>query len=557
MAAAASASPCAAEPLRAVAASVIESAPQNQADEKADDWRILRTLTYYRLLLAALITLGARGHIPYFFDRVDPSLFPLMALGYTAGALMLLPVVLLRRPGLGAQTQLHFIADALGICCLVYAANGVSSGLGVLLLTPAVGCSSLLGVRLAMLQAAIGTLFIFGEELLRQSHAGFSPAEMSGAGLLGLMLFGTTAAASAVAQRARRSEALAARVGSDLASLSQLNESIVAGMQTGVVVLDHQRNIRLLNGAARQLLGAAPDSEGTTLDERYPELRRALEGWELNPGRDPEPLTLWASGVEVLPRFTRLGPADTASQVLVLLEDAAHMREQAQQMKLAALGRLSASIAHEIRNPLSAIHHAGQLLAESPRQDQEDSRLLNVILRHSGRIDKIVEDVLNLSRREAAMPSTFALRPFLERTLALYREDARRQSGHIEFGEVEDDLKVRFDPNQLQRILHNLWDNSFAHGVRPAAVGPAEAVKVQLSAGRRDPREPAWLDIADNGRGIPAGLRDKVFEPFFTTAHSGTGLGLYLSRELCEYNQARLLLMPSEQGVRFRIYFAS
>jgi len=293
-------------------------------------------------------------------------------------------------------------------------------------------------------------------------------------------------------------------------------------------------------------------AEGSSLAEQVPELAAALHTWQQQPGREPGPVSLWASTAEVAPRFMSLG-GGPAKQVLILLDDALRLREQAQQMKLAALGRLSASIAHEIRNPLSAIHHAGQLLAESPHQNQEDRRLLDMIQRHSTRIDKIVNDVLNLSRRDAATPSSIAVRGFLERTVAIYREGHPNRACHIDLEGVEPDLTVRFDPNHLQQILLNLWDNSFEHG---AARG-GEAVHITLGSGRQAALGQSYLDVADNGGGIAGELRERVFEPFFTTAHKGTGLGLYLARELCEYNQARLLLLQSEQGVRFRLIFAA
>jgi two-component system sensor histidine kinase PilS (NtrC family) len=261
-------------------------------------------------------------------------------------------------------------------------------------------------------------------------------------------------------------------------------------------------------------------------------------------------VALGAGTAEVTPRFMPLGDS---AQVLILLDDAVRLREQAQQMKLAALGRLSASIAHEIRNPLSAIHHAGQLLAESPRQDAEERRLLDMIQRHTSRIDKIVNDVLRLSRRDAAMPSDIALRPFLERTVAVYREGHPGRACSIDLEGVGADVQVRFDPSHLQQILLNLWDNSFEHGVR----GAAESVRIVLGSGRQGPLGQVYLDVADNGSGIAPELRDRVFEPFFTTAHRGTGLGLYLAREMCEYNQARLLLLPGEQGVHLRLLFAA
>lgn len=520
-------------------------------DVTPEDWRLLRTLSWYRLLLVAgLAVLCLKGYGPFLFERIDRLVFLRATLGYGAAAVMLALAVRYRRPGLVTQSLLHFFVDASGICLLVYLAHGLASGLGVLLLTPAVGCSSVLGTRMALLLASIGTLFVFGEEIFRLSETDQPLSNMSGAGLLGLILFGTTIAASTVAQRARRSEALAARVGSDLAKLSQLNERIVDSMATGVLVVDSGQRVRLFNAAAQRLLGGAPQETGHGLAGLAPELSAALMAWQRNPGRESEPVALGAGTAEVAPRFMPLGDS---AQVLILLDDAVRLREQAQQMKLAALGRLSASIAHEIRNPLSAIHHAGQLLAESPHQDAEERRLLDMIQRHTSRIDKIVNDVLRLSRRDAAMPSDIALRSFLERTVAVYREGHPGRACGIDLEGVGGDVQVRFDPSHLQQILLNLWDNSFEHGVR----GAAESVRIVLASGRQGPLGQVYLDVADNGSGIAPELRERVFEPFFTTAHRGTGLGLYLAREMCEYNQARLLLLPGEQGVHLRLLFAA
>lgn len=527
----------------------------NVEEVTPEDWRLLRTLSYYRLLLVVgLAILCAKGYGPFMFERIDRIAFYQATLGYGIAALLLLPAVWYRKPGLVTQSLLHFFVDGAGICLLVYNAHGLASGLGVLLLTPAVGCSSVLGTRMALLLASIGTLFVFGEEIFRLSESDLPLSNMSGAGLLGLILFGTTIAASTVAQRARRSEALAAQVGSDFASLSQLNDRIIDNMGTGVLVVDADQRVRLLNAAAQRLLGTGPLAEGSSLAEQLPELAAALQSWQRHPGREAAPVALWSSAAEVAPRFMSLG-GGPAAQVLILLDDAVRLREQAQQMKLAALGRLSASIAHEIRNPLSAIHHAGQLLAESPRQNPEERRLLDMIQRHTTRIDKIVSDVLNLSRREAATPSTITLRAFLERTVAIYREGHPKRACHIDLDGVAADLTVRFDPNHLQQILLNLWDNSFEHGAAGAGGRGREAVRITLSSGHQAALGHSFLDVADNGGGIAAEMRDRVFEPFFTTAHKGTGLGLYLAREMCEYNQARLLLLHSEPGVCFRLIF--
>lgn len=524
---------------------------ERDLDHEPEDWRILQTLAVYRLLLLALLGgLYALQLVPHFFGRADPARFLSVVAVYSLPTLVLLAGALTRQPGLRTQAHFSFAIDTLAIVALMHSAQGVSSGLGVLLITPAVGCSLVLPLRLGLLHAALGTFAVFGAEIWRQSLNDFNGTDTTSTGLIGLMLFATSLGAGAVAQRARNSEALAARFGSDLASLARLNERIVESMDTPVLIIDEERRLRVQNAAGRRLLSTQA-LDGRPLATSLPSLSAAMDRWQAAPGLDPEPVVLTPGGPELLPRFTRLGHAAWAP-VLVLLDDAARVREQAQQMKLAALGRLSAGIAHEIRNPLSAIRHAGQLLAESAALPAEDQRLLAMIQRHTTRIDKIVEDVLRLSRRDIAAPETLALRPFLERCIAIYVEGCPGRRCALRVEAIPDTLNVRFDPNQLQQVLHNLWQNSFEHG---AADG--RPVTVRLAAGRLDPARRPYLDIADDGDGIPAAAREQLFEPFFTTAPRGTGLGLYLSREICEYNQARLTHLPTERGTAFRIVFSS
>ncbi|HUP90818.1 MAG TPA: ATP-binding protein [Solimonas sp.] len=527
--------------------------PAIQAGSRADDWRLLAALGIYRLLLAVLlIALLQSGYAQQFIERMRPQLFQGVCLGYAVAAVALLLLVVYRTPRIALQAHIHFGVDVAAVTLLVYSSSGVSNGLGMLLLTPAVGCSLILTPRMALLQAATATLAMFGEETIRQlRYYQLDPSDYTQTGILGLMFFATGIAANAVAQRARKSEALAERVGSEFADLSQLNQSIVESMQTGVIVVDAQHQVRMVNAAAKRLLGVRGSVTERKLSAVLPQLSEALEDW-LDGQADPRPFSEHAGSPEVLPRFTRLGWS-LAAPTLILLDDAAVLREHAQQMKLAALGRLSAGIAHEIRNPLSAITHAGQLIAESPEVHGENQRLLGMIQRHAGRIDKIVKDVMELTRRDAAQRTHIGLKEWLLRTCALYQEAYANAPRPIELLDIPPELQVRFDPNHLQQVLFNLWDNCFEHGTRPGG-----GLVVLVHAGRmEDGGGQPYLDVSDNGPGIPADLLDKIFEPFFTTSSAGTGLGLYLSRELCEYNQARLVHLPQPQGACFRIVFVA
>lgn len=531
-------------------------APGAQADTAAgrggDDWRVLAILGPYRLLLVAVLFFLFRFNLaPDYFHDVSSRLFIFSCFTYAGLALALQFLALNQRFSLSAQALLHFAVDLTALGLLVYTTGGVGGGLGILLVPPLVGCSLVLTPRIGLLFAAAATLTIFGEEIFRQLHGRqLDSGDFSQAGLLGLMFFATSLTAAMVGLRARRSEAVAARAGSEVINLTRLNENVIEAMQSGVLVVDAESRIRTANAAAQRLT-AGKAVVDALLDQRLPELHDALLQWR--GGAAPAPIhTIAGSGTrELLPRFTRLGWSEQAP-VLIMLEDAAVLRAQAQQMKLAALGRLSANIAHEIRNPLSAIVQAGQLLAEQPDFAAEDRRLLDMIQRHTTRIDQIVRSVMEISRREPAARERLALRDSLLRSASLYHESHAQALRPIELIEVPAGLQLMFAPAQLQQVLFNLWDNSFDHGGRDG-----RAITVLLQAGVEAASGLPYLDVSDNGAGLPQDLFDRIFEPFFTTHHQGTGLGLYLSRELCEYNQAQLRCLPRESGACFRIVFSS
>ncbi|MEQ1439632.1 ATP-binding protein [Fontimonas sp. SYSU GA230001] len=515
---------------------------------RTEDWRILAVLGPYRLLLVTtLLTLYRAGLAPAIFEQLRQPMFYYGCLAYALIALVLLLLGVYRTPSLRIQAHLHLGADVLMIGALVLGTGGVSSGLGILLIPPVVGSSLVLRPRLAAVHAAVATLAMLGAEAANQLAARApDTGEYTQAGLLGLMFFVSSLVANAAAQRARRSEAVAARVGSEFMSLSRLSENVIEAMHTGVLVVDADGRIRTANTAARRLLGSelAP---GTPTTKVAPELHGLVRAWHAANHDPATSLQITGSGREVSVRLTRLGWGERAP-VLVMLEDTAQLREQAQRIKLAALGRLSAGIAHEIRNPLSAITQAGQLLAESTQMQGENGRLLAMIQRHAGRIERIVSDVLDLSRRDPSRQQTLSLRQWLAQAVAFYHESHPRESRPIELTDVPAGLRIRFDPEHLRQVLFNLWDNSFESGARSD-----RAVRVSLRAAPTREGDAVQIDVADDGPGIPGELQERIFEPFFTTNANGTGLGLFLCRELCEYNQARLSHVPTARGAMFRI----
>ena len=509
----------------------------------ASDWRVLRVLTGYRWILAVTLLAGYyTGVAKQLVEVMAPAPFLLATMFSAITALLATVTLELRRPGLAGQTAMQVGCDILLVGVLVYASGGVVGGLGVLMMVPCVTASLLVNRRAAAFTAALATVTLLVQEAyigitLRPDQDLVSGA-MTAAGLLGLLLFVVSLTANALAVRARRGEALARQVGGDLKSMARLNETIVQRMRAGVIVLAADETVQTSNPAAQHLLKFAPTVHGQPLAVCSAALAVRMAAWRGDPGADVPPMES-PDGRSIIPQFVRLGWA-TRQPVLIMLEDATAMVEQAQQMKLAALGRLSASIAHEIRNPLAAITSAGQLLSESPTLPADDQDLTRIIREHGKRIDSIVRDVLSLGGSHASQAEPIRLRTWLETVITQYFEAIGDSGVEIELCGIADDLVAEFDPMHLRRVLTNLWDNSRQHG---QTAGPC---RITLHAHRNDQR--IVLDSIDDGAGVHETAADKLFEPFYTSHRGGTGLGLFIARDLCASNGAQLHLVT--EGTR-------
>lgn len=528
--------------------------PLHQDDEASRrlTWRPLGLLNTYRLILAALLAFAALAQLelPPLGEH-SPALFIASSVVYLLLALLFVVTINTRTPGFRTQLYMQLLADIACVILLTYASGGIRSGLGTLLIVSLAGGSMLMGGRMAVLYAAICTLAVLGEEGYVWASSATRDANFTHAGFLGATYFLTALLAYGLARRARESEALAAQRGVDLANMQQLTEYVIQRMQTGVIVIDAEQRVRLINESAWHLLGFPVNPTRQTLATISPELAQHLAQWQRRPDGEPQLVRPNASGPELLPRFARLGHSER-SGTLIFLEDTAALAQQAQQMKLASLGRLTASIAHEIRNPLGAISHAGQLLAESPQLTVADLRLTEIIRDHSRRMNAIVENVLQLSRRQRARPQELELKPWLESFINDFCLTQNIAAEHIRIDIVPPDTVVRMDPQQLHQILWNLCHNGVRYSLAHSGA-PRLTLRGGISAESPNP----FVDVIDAGPGVAPEAVDHLFEPFFTTERTGTGLGLYISRELCESNQARLHYQPVNGGGScFRITFA-
>ncbi|WP_043739685.1 sensor histidine kinase [Thioalkalivibrio nitratireducens] len=533
------------------AATTTDSALKTPVDTPHSLWLI----GLYRLFVASfLLWLGtiAPGD-PGFVPASTPG-FQFVAAGYLAFAMVL--AVLARESAQAPAPLLEYqviggaLGDILAISLVLLTAGGVETGLGLLLIPAVAATAAMTSGRISLFVAALATLMLLITELVIGPKLAwaFTPAPTQ-TGLLGATLFVAVIMVWRLARRAGISEDQLARQEEDLASLAELNAQIVARMGAGVIAVERNGRIRSINEAARRLL---PPRAGRTLQELSPRLADALRQWQ----REPRlPLSVQFPGdAEQTELEVRLAPLGFAGEqgTLLILEDATEIKRKAHASKLQSLGKLTASIAHEIRNPLGAISHSAQLLAESPQLTVSDKRLLEIIQNQSARVDQVIRNVLSLSRGRPAERGRLVLLERLERFAEEFcgALQLRRDALHIRV--TPPDAEVLFDPLQLNQVLWNLCHNARVHGGHDnPGQGP-----IVLRGGAGQISRAATLDVIDAGPGIlPAQLED-LFEPFRSHAPGGTGLGLYISRLLCENNGAALEYVQHPQGGCFRILFA-
>jgi two-component system sensor histidine kinase PilS (NtrC family) len=514
-------------------------------------WRVLAVLNLYRVLVPlALLGLyslgGARGFAVY-----SRQLFFGAAVFYFCFGLVSVFFVRQRLASAQVQTILQASVDMFVLVLLLHTCGGVASGLGVLFLVPVGALAFLLPPRSALFLAAVAAIAILADTIWQQLGGTTDINSYATAGLLGAVLFVTAGGASFAAGRMRESEALVRQRDVDLANLAELSQYIVQHLRESILVVDAADKIRLINESAAEILGDNHAVPGALVGEVSPRLLYSLSTWRQREIDENSPSSFVAAdGARVIqPHFAPLGaePGPT----LIFLEDTSVMAERVQQSKLAALGRLSASIAHEIRNPVGAMSHAGQLLSESPQIGPDERRLTDIIQSNSERVSTIINNVLQLSKREATKTTRLLLGDWLEDFLEEFCATMQVREAQIGVHEDEDDLEVRIDPSHLHQVVWNLCDNAMKYGEA------RDGIIVEINIGRLNPSSRPFLEVLNHGQRIEPRLVDRIFEPFFTGRKGGTGLGLFIARELCQLNRAILLYEPrSGDGSIFRIVFS-
>lgn len=518
------------------------------------DPRLIRVYGLYRLLLAALLLLLANVEFASDIFRGRSGYFGITLQLYLALTLLSYGHLMYKR-WRASSTRFFIILllDAGFISLLSFLGTGSSIGLSNLFLVIVSAAGISLSGIYSLAVAAVVTILVLVEALASSVIYKIPDSEIVSAGLFGILLFLTAAFFYVISRRLRDAEAQVAAETQRAKQFQELNARIIDRMHTGIIVLDQSMMITLCNDSAARMFGT--NSEGMKPQSGvhlnyFPELYQQYQLWRRIKQRKLPVIHSATTGIPLNISFAPLH--DEQGNLLMFVEDARQIAQYAQQLKTASLGRLSSSIAHEIRNPLAAISHASQLLAQASGLNAEDQHLIDVIQRHTVRVNNLVVDTMSLAQQRTPDFKRVDLEASCRETIEEFLHGEPEANVELENLSGGQQIIVPFDKGHLQQIVTNLLGNA-THYSNEAGHGKSARITIDISPDNDIP----VLEVFDNGPGVSWEILDSLFEPFFTTRRDGTGLGLYISRELCEINHATLSYIDGEEGNHlFRVVFS-
>lgn len=522
----------------------------------ADLWSPLQLYSIYRLILAGIVlVMGITQYSQTAIEPLEAHIYSISSNSYLVFSVFCIFTTHFRKPGFSVQLFSQSILDIAFLLAIIYANGGLNSGLAILILLPVILPSILQPGKFSLFLSAFAVIALLGVETLLQMNIHNKSFEIFHIGILSVFLVTISWLAGSWFEQASKTAELAKRRGIDLANLSQLNQSILDQLQTGIIVLDLSARIKHLNPTAWDMLGRPDDWRDHTLAEFAPELNAHLKFWlkKISPKVVSYDIKHWKT-TEFTMRLSQLGVRNQGV-VLMYLDDTRIQREKQQDVKMASLGQLTANIAHEIRNPLGAISHAAQLLSESPSLEKADERMIQIIQANSKRMNGTIESVLNLSRKSNPNRENIQLKTWLTDFINDFIAQSSLNKGQISLFLDVPKAYIQFDPTHLHQVMWNLCRNAEKY-----AKENVTDLHIDIQGNHPRHTRDIMLSIIDNGKGVPTKNIERLFEPFFTTStkgDEGTGLGLFMARELCLSNGASLeyVKLPSG-GSCFRMVFS-
>lgn len=546
-------------------------------------WRTLQTFSVTRIVIVMvlLVYLGFNAIKDAGTEKFIADWHYFFAYLMLAAGFALLSIYIRKR--FMMQLLAQVLVDIVAISLLYVAAGGASSGLAILYLFPLAGGAILTPLVPALFFVSLVTLVLLAESGYQLLQA--VDGSLSRAGLYGAAFFASIYVINRLAAKLIKQEDLAAQRGRELHMQQAINRLVIADMGDAILVVGLNTEIFASNPAAQRMLGLsvgygqlqyrlvdipslAPIAEAFFAWHKQFGKRRSADSStfvRVKPGDDitklqgtaPSHTMRHALAAHLKLRFATVDATGlTEQRIVIFLQDVTEIENQAQQLKLASMGRLTASIAHEVRNPLSAISHAASLLGEEIAEPRQ-RRLLNIVADNVERLNRMIEDILNLSRKAHTQDEPLLLAPFMHDLLEEFKENHAIAPGMIALHHLGE-YRVRFDPLHLREVIVNLLSNALRY-----ASGRDGSIRIWVLSPKANRLE---LHVQDDGPAISPEVRAHLFEPFYTTSSKGTGLGLYLARELCLNNGAMLdyeypmeapVQGDGESGGRFVITFAA
>jgi two-component system sensor histidine kinase PilS (NtrC family) len=512
----------------------------NRPELGDDSWQMLQIFSVYRCLLSSAFFILNAMHAGT-VGQEQPLLYVYILLIYFLVSIIYVFNAFSKHQSYYSQVTMQIMTDIIALTLIMHTSGGLPSGLNILYLPVIAAASVLMPGKNSFLFAAIATIAVLSEQLYAYLLASFKNNNtFTLAGLTGISLFATAIAVNMIYQRLKLSQNLGKEYIATIAKFEQIIALVLNRMPTGILVIDQNNNITMINQAAQKLL----------ITSHLPQqLLNNLQQWRTDPDSNTESYNFEFNynNNNIAAQFVSV-VSDKSATVIIMLDDLSAQEKQAQNLKLISLGRLTASIAHEIRNPLNAISHSTQLLAESNNLNTDESRLLNIIQNNTERTNKIIESVLLLSKSKPIAAQKIHLQHWLQKFINQFSQQDPNNPV-IDLQSPEENISIFFDPTHLQQIMTNLCEN----GIRYSIQHKKEAY---LSIQVQSKNQQVYVDILDKGPGIDPENIKFLFEPFFTTENTGTGLGLFVAKELCRANGAKLEYNKlASVGSCFRVYF--
>ena len=513
-----------------------------------ESWRLLFYYNLYRFSIGIfLVTSSISPIIVGNLGKTSPTLFSILAVIYAALAIIFGVLIHHSWPGYVAVSRITIITDITLIVGMIFTSGSLGSGLELLLVISVAASGLLLGGRSAMAAAALATILLLSQHSYLIIADVRKPGGFTAMGFMGLGLFITAFLIYHLSLRLRTSEAKLIDQQQDITHLNKLNQYVIDKLTMGILIVDNIEQVRLINQQARVLLNLHGDlklPKAINLVSRH--IEAAAEQWRSSPQDNeirvsPDANTVW------LVNFQSFSDTAERAGFFIIFDDLSQVEKDRQNDKLISMGKLTASIAHEIRNPLGAISHAGQLLKESDSLSEDNTRLISIITKQSDRVNRIIQTILELGRPAKAELGQVQLNDWLQSIIKTYKHDNNIQTDVIVL-QGENDASGCIDPEQMQLAVVNLIQNALYHAK------PDSSPKVIIKLSKNRYNKAPQIEIHDTGSGVPENLSERIFEPFFTTSSTGNGLGLFVARQICvgSYGELEYIYDESKEGY-FRI----